>query len=120
VLWIFYISFSFVNLFMNGIMEFNGYNALLASFMMVFLCIAYYYQLLTAREIVTLKYDTTFWITTGMLIYHLGSGMNLFLITIFKIVASGIHTIVLLAAIAMYLNYSIGYLCHKKTLSGKQ
>lgn len=115
-----YLTFSLVNFSINGIMVVNGYNTVLASFIMGFLSIAYYYQLLTAREIVVLKNDVAFWITTGLLIYHLGSTMNLFFITIFESLAIYTHRIVNISTSVMHLTISIGYLCHNKTLSGKQ
>lgn len=118
VLAITYILFAILNLNNQGWGVFNNYNYLFASFMMVFLSIAYYYQLLRARDMKPLRNDLVFWISTGSLIYHLGSAMSLFLINVMHYysaaAAQKIHIIVMFAAMTMYLTYSIGYLCHRK------
>lgn len=116
-----YLCFVIISFSINGVDGFNPYNNQLASFLMCFLIITYYYQLLTAREIILLKNDMAFWICTGLLVYHLGSVLDLSLINYFSdAAAQKIHMVVMLAAAAMYLTYTIGYLCHKKPSSGKQ
>lgn len=114
-----YILFAIGNmLFVQGFMHLNTHTELLASFIMISLSIAYYYQLLYAKEIVSLKRDSVFWISTGILIYHLGSMMGLFLINVMNVVSNGmaqsIHLIIQASAILMYLNFSIAFLCPKK------
>ncbi|MGB8193095.1 MAG: hypothetical protein WCF67_14300 [Chitinophagaceae bacterium] len=114
-----YILFASINLlFIEGVMKLNIYSDLLASFIMVFLSIVYYYQLLKAREVISLKNDIAFWISTGIFIFHLGSLMGNFLINyVYKTsptVALMIHHIIQVSSMVMYLTYSIAYLCHRK------
>lgn len=114
-----YITFSVVNYcFIQGPMELNTFSDLVACFMMVFLSIAYYYQLLHARVFLPLHTQPLFWITTGLLVYHLGSMMGLFLINVMNLIsldkAMDILVIIQTAAIVMYINYSIAFLCMKK------
>lgn len=121
VFFIVYIAVVIVNFSRNGVYQFNLTNFQVAAFLMFFLSITYYYQLLSAREFVSLKNDIPFWISTGLMMYHLGSALELSLITYFsKAAAEKIHMLVMLASLAMYLTYTIGYLCHKKPLSGRQ
>lgn len=119
VLCVSYILFAGYNFWRSGILKLNNYNDAFAGFCMVFFCVSYYHQLLKAREIIVLKNDVPFWICTGLLINELGSALGLFFITVLEKTAPAIHTIVMLMAVVMYFTYSIGYLCHKKTLSGK-
>jgi hypothetical protein len=120
VLAVVYVLFSIINLTVSGVMVLNKYNDLLASFIMLFLCIAYYYQLVNKRELVSLRNDLAFWVSTGLLINHLGNTMSLFFINLLAYSADKLHIIIMFAAFIMYLTYSIGYLCHNKTLSGRQ
>jgi len=104
-------------LFFQGLMQLNTYTEVLACFIMVFMSIAYYYQLLDAPQLTQLSRDPFFWISTGVLIYHLGSVMGIFLINVMNIISSekakGIHTIIMFSSVAMYLNFSIAYLCRR-------
>ncbi len=114
-----YILFAVINFFfIQGTLELNTYTELLTSFLVVFLSIAYYYQLLFAKEVIVLKNDAMFWISTGLLIYHLGSVMGLFLINVMNLIsnekAQSIHFIIRIAALIMYLTFSIAFLCQKK------
>lgn len=123
VLGIVYVVLAIVLLFTKGFAAFP-YNYLFASFLMVFFSIAYYYQLLNAKELVPLKDDMAFWISTGVFIHHLGSTFALFLVNVLNYysaaAAAKVFMVVLYAAMAMYLTYSIGYLCHRKQLSPRQ
>lgn len=104
--------------FVQGPFRLNTYTELLACFIMVFLSIAYYYQLLYAKEIISLRRDTVFWLSTGILIYHLGSMMGLFFINIMNIIsvekAKSVHLIIQVASVLMSINFSIAFLCRKK------
>ena len=116
---VFYILFALGNLiFVQGFMQFNTYTELLACFIMVFSSIAYYYQLLNGREIISLKNDAAFWISTGVLIYHLGGMMGLFLINVMNVIsnekARSIHLIIQVSAVCMYINFSIAFLCMRR------
>lgn len=117
-LWV-YIGFSAINYcFIQGPLQLNTFSDLFACFMMVFLCITYYYQLLRAPVFLPLHTQPLFWIITGLLIYHLGSMMGLFLINLMNFIsidqAMNILIIIQIAAILMYINYSIAFLCMKK------
>lgn len=119
-----YILFALINLFfVQGLTTLNSYTDLLAYFIMVFLSIAYYYQLLRAKEIVSLRNDIAFWISTGVFIFHLGSLLSSFVINYVYSYsqkdARSILTIIHIASVTMYLTYSIAYLCHKKKSSGR-
>jgi hypothetical protein len=114
-----FLLFSAINLaFFQGIMQLNTYTEILACFFMIFLSITYYYQLLYAKYVVSLMRDSFFWISTGMLIYHLGSAMGIFLINVMNAIsnekARSIHSIILFSAVIMYLNFSIAFLCQRK------
>jgi hypothetical protein len=119
ILSLIYILFALVNfLFIQKMLVLNTYSDLLACFIMVFLSIAYYYQLLYAKELVSLQRDPFFWISTGVFIYHLGSMMGLFLINVMNVIsnekAMDILLIIQVSAVLMYINYSIAFLCMKK------
>jgi hypothetical protein len=118
-----YFLFAACNLFIQGSKELNTYTSLLSAFMMVFLSISYYYQMLNEKEVVPLRSNMAFWISTGLLICHLASSMSTFLINVAAYYSTAaalkIHLIVMLAAMAMYLTYTIGYLCQRKQSSGK-
>ena len=119
VLFLLYLLWAVANyLFIQGMTQLNTFSDLLACFLMVFLSIAYYYQLLYAREVISLQRDPFFWICTGILIYHLGSMMGLFLINVMNMIsnekARHIHVIIQVSAVLMYANYSIAFLCMKK------
>jgi hypothetical protein len=114
-----YILFVTINIiFIQGFMELNSYTELFNCFLVVFLSIAYYYQLLYAKEVISLKHDAMFWISTGLLIYHLGSMMGLFLINVMNLISNekalSILYIIQFAALLMYLTFSIAFLCQKK------
>lgn len=119
ILFLCYVSFALVDFyFIQGMFQLNTFSDLFACFIMVFLSIAYYYKLLYAAEIVSLKNDPFFWISTGVFIYHLGSMMGLFLINIMNAIshekAKNIQLIIQMAAVSMYASYSIAYLCIRK------
>lgn len=114
-----YMLFASVNaLFIQGFFKLNTYSDVLGNFILIFLSISYFYQLLRSPEIISLKNDMVFWISTGVFIFHLGSLMGNFLInamysnSIPK--AQNIHMIIMVSAIVMYLTYIIAYLCRKK------
>jgi hypothetical protein len=116
---VFYILFAAGNLlFFQGWLHLNTYTELVACLIMVFLSIAYYFQLLHNKEIISLKRDSVFWISTGLLIYHLGSTMGLLLINVMNVYslekARNILLIIQSSAIIMYLNFSIGFLCRMR------
>ncbi|WP_315823893.1 hypothetical protein [Paraflavitalea speifideaquila] len=95
---------------------------MVACLIMVFLSIAYYFQLLYDKEIISLKRDSVFWISTGLLVYHLGSTLGLLLINVMHIIsiekARNILLIIQSSAIIMYINYSIAFLCGRRKKSG--
>lgn len=114
-----YLMFVIYNLsFWQGVYQFNSYTELFSCFIMIFLSIAYYYQLLHAKEIIVLSRDPFFWISTGVLTYHLGSMMGLFLINVMNAIsldkARDIHLIIGFCGILMYLNFTVAFLCLKK------
>jgi hypothetical protein len=110
-------------LFGQGPVMLNTYTDLFACFMMVFLSIATYFQLLYAKEVIVLQRSPLFWISTGVLIYHLGSMMGLFLINVMNVIsnerAQYVHIIIMFSAVLMYINYSIVFLCAKRICTGK-
>lgn len=104
--------------FIQGLLWLNTYTDLYGSFIIIFLCISYYYQLLYQKEITSLKTDPMFWISTGLFVYHLGSSMGLFVINVMNKAsnqgARGIHLIIWMLAIIMYLTFSIAFICRRK------
>lgn len=114
-----YVVFALGNLIWGqGWIRLNTYTELLAGLIMVFLSISYYYQLLYAEEIISLQKEPAFWICTGILIYHLGTTMGLFIINVMNVIAieraRSILFIIQASAILMYINFSIAFLCRKK------
>ncbi len=98
-------------LFVQGPVQLNTFTDLMACFMMVFMSIAFYYQLIHASEFLRLQEQPVFWISTGLLIYHLGSMMGLFLINVMNAIseekALDILLIIQISAILMYVSYAI-------------
>jgi hypothetical protein len=102
----------------QGVLKINSYTELLNTFMMVFLSITYYFQVLKTKEIIVIKHDIVFWISTGVLIYHLGSMLLLFLIEVVNTSLAAnawrLFIIVELSSMIMYLCFTIGFLWAKK------
>lgn len=116
---LFFVLFAAGNLlFFQGPLHLNTYTELVACLIVIFLCIAYYFELLHNNEIISLKSDLVFWISTGLLIYHLGSFMGLLLINVMNMIslakARSILLIIQSSAIIMYLTISTGFICSRK------
>jgi hypothetical protein len=114
-----YVFFVAINLAVGqGVLKINSYTELLNTFMMVFLSITYYFQVLKTKEIIVIKHDIVFWISTGVLIYHLGSMLLLFLIEVVNTSLAAnawrLFIIVELSSMIMYLCFTIGFLWAKK------
>ncbi len=118
ILWVAFYIFAAYNLIKGqGLYKLNSHTILFTGVIMIFLSISYYYQLLYAKNIITLKRDTGFWISTGLLINQLGSVLALFFISILGILSkdttSNILLFVKISVLVMYITYSIAFLCHK-------
>lgn len=105
-------------LFVQGPIQLNTYSELLASALLFFFSIAYYYQLLHAKAIVAIKTDAAFWISTGIFINALGSILGLVLINMMYRISLDRAKIFLiliqLSGLFAYLTFSIAYLCQTK------
>jgi hypothetical protein len=120
ILGISYVLFASLNyVFFQGAFFLNTYTLMYSSSLMVFASLSYYYQLLRSKEVIRLKYDTGFWISTGILLFHLTSVMDHFLINIMGQLSKEKALIALyiirFSALIMYLTFSIAFLCRKKT-----
>lgn len=60
-------------LFLNGIDNFNSYSRPLASFILVFLALCYFYKTLKELKVKSLDKEPLFWLHIGILIYFSGS-----------------------------------------------
>jgi hypothetical protein len=104
--------------FLQGPVRLNTYSELVASALLVFCSISYYYQLLYAKEVVAIKNDSAFWISTGIFINALGSILGLSLINMmFRYSPDKALTFLLLiqlSGLLTYITFSIAFLCHKK------
>ena len=56
-----------------GLTQWNGYVLTAGSFFSVLFALMYYYQLISAPEVVALRKLPEFWIATGMMIFYLGA-----------------------------------------------
>jgi hypothetical protein len=114
-----YFVFAVINLcFIQGILLLNSYSELLGSSMMIFLSLAYYYQLLMAKEVISVKRDPGFWISTGVFISYIGSILAISLINIMISISrqKAVHfmTFIILSGILAYLTFSMAFLCYKR------
>ncbi len=114
-----YMVFAVINLlFIQGVLILNTYSELFAGSAMIFFSLSYYYQLLNTKEVVPLKSDPGFWISTGVFISHLGSLLALSLINIMlrrsPETAETFMILVITAGILAYLTFSIAFLCYRK------
>jgi hypothetical protein len=119
VLALVYIAFALINLFfIQGLEELNTRSELVASIILIFLSIAYYYQILLDKKIIPLLNNPLFWISTGVLVSNLGSILALYLINVIaKISMQKADTFLLLiqfAAILTSITFSIAFLCRTK------
>jgi hypothetical protein len=119
VLALVYIVFALINLFfIQGLEELNTRSELVASIILIFLSIAYYYQILLDKKIIPLLNNPLFWISTGVLVSNLGSILALYLINVIaKISMQKADTFLLLiqfAAILTSITFSIAFLCRTK------
>jgi hypothetical protein len=105
-------------LFIQKISAHNSYTALFGQFLMIFISVSYYYQLLKAKDIIVLHKDTVFWISSGLLIYNLCGSINYFLIDIMDFfsrdLAKKLHQTIMYFSVLMYLTFTIAFLCMKK------
>jgi hypothetical protein len=113
------VLFAITNMcFFQGMGKLNNYTELLAAFILVFLSLAYYYQLLHNKEVVSLHRDPYFWISTGVFVNHLGSVMSFFLIDVMGMIseegASKVHMVIVFSGLLMYLTFIIAFLCPRK------
>jgi hypothetical protein len=119
VMGILYAAFALINmLFIQGLIWLNSYSELLASVILIFSSVAYFYQLLFAKKVETIKNNPLFWISSGVLLSHLGSVLALYLInnmtTISLPRAYFFLSLIRLAGIFTYLIFLIAFLCQKK------
>jgi hypothetical protein len=102
-------------LFQIGIRNWNSYVITVGSFFTVLFALMYYYQLMSASEMVTLRMLPEFWIATGMVIFYLTAlpyfGMLNFLIRNYSTLATSLLGVVKVMNILMYSFFTIGFLC---------
>jgi hypothetical protein len=119
VLGVGYVLFAVANLcFLQGPVQLNTYTEWAASGLLIFFSIAYFYQLLYDPNIVSIRHDPVFWISTGVLINALGSILGLSLINLMHLFSHEKASIFLLliqiSGLLAYLTFSIAFLCPKK------
>ena len=114
-----FLFFGLLNLsFGQGLFIFNTYTVLIAGFLMIFLTLSYFYQVLYTKEVILLRRDPIFWISSGAFLFHLTSLLGLFFIVFlnnwYAKAAYATILIIKFASMAMYISYSIAFLCLKK------
>lgn len=119
VLGVFYAVFAIVNmLYIQGIVWLNTYSELLASFILIFSSIAYFYQLFYDKKVEPINNNPMFWISSGVLLCHMGSVLAMYLINNMTSIslpkAYFFLSLIRLAGIFTYLTFSIAFLCQKK------
>lgn len=113
-----FIIFSIVNLFfIQGTSVYNSFSNIAASFILIYLCLRYYHQLISQPPTLYIYKYPLFWISTAILIYY---SSNFFLFVVNNYLTIGIdgshqviwvfHNIInitknLLFAVALWHNY---------------
>jgi hypothetical protein len=101
--------------FLFGFNVWNSYVVIVGSFFSVLFAVMYYYQLITAREIRSLRNMPEFWIATGMLIFYLGElpfyGTLNFLMSHNLGLTKSLLNILKVLDTLMYGLFSYGFLC---------
>jgi len=102
-------------LFVFGLNTWNSYIIIVLSFFSVLFAIAYYCELITSRDIQSLRNLPEFWIATGMLIFYLGAlpyfGTLNFLLKYHLEVAKSLSKVFKILDAVMYALFSYGFLC---------
>ena len=101
--------------FLFGFNIWNSYVIIVGSFFSILFAIMYYCQVVTAREIQSLRNLPEFWIATGMLIFYLGAlpyfGTLNFLIGHYLQVAQSLLKVLVVLDTLMYAMFAYGFLC---------
>jgi hypothetical protein len=117
-LWVFPIFWLVTNLYLFKFREWNSYVMVAGSFCTILFALMYYYQLITAKEIQTIRYLPEFWIATGILLFYLWElpyfGTLNFFMDYYRAhleVNNGLLNARLILDTLMYAFISYGYLC---------
>jgi len=101
--------------FVFGFNTWNSYVIIAGSFFSVLFALMYYYRVITAGEILSLRNTTEFWIATGMLIFYLTSlsffGTLNFLNKYHPRAAVTLLSVYEVLDIIMYALFIYGFLC---------
>ncbi|HXB91470.1 MAG TPA: hypothetical protein VNU72_04240 [Puia sp.] len=101
--------------FLFGFNVWNSYVVIVGSFFSVIFAIMYYYQIITAKEIRSLRSMPEFWIATGLLIFYLGElpffGVLNFLVSHDMLLTRSLLKVLKLLDTLMYGLFSYGFLC---------
>ncbi|HEY4063717.1 MAG TPA: hypothetical protein VGM30_17535 [Puia sp.] len=104
--------------FLFGFTIWNSYVLITGSFFSVLFAIMYYYQLIIAKDIQSLRNLPEFWIATGMLVFYLGAlpyfGTLNFLLDYYKIhrgVSRSLLNVLKIVNTLMYGLFAYGFLC---------
>ena len=112
-------------LLLFGFGKWNSYVIIVGSFFSVLFALLYYYEIITAREILSLGTLPEFWIATGMLIFYLGAlpffGMLNYLVKYNEGIAKSFLVVYQVLDTLMYTLFTYAFLCRirntKKSLS---
>lgn len=117
-LWIFPIFWLATVVFLFQLRQWNTYVTVVGSFFSILFALMYYYQVIMAKEIQSIRHLPEFWIATGMLIFYLwelpySGTLNFFLdyYRAHRTVSRGLLTVRLILDTLMYALFSYGYLC---------
>ena len=106
--------FWFVLIFRPGLRGWIGPLSTVGAFFCVVFALMYYYQAITAKELVSLRTLPEFWVATGMLIFYISSigffGMLNYIIKDNK-VAVELLTVYLIPDIVMYAFFGYAFKC---------
>jgi 4-amino-4-deoxy-L-arabinose transferase-like glycosyltransferase len=113
---IIFLLFWFVSVFIVfGIFNWNSYVYVIGSLFTICLAICYYYQLIKSSDINSLKRNSEFWISTGLIIFFATNlpymGMYNFLTVNYPDLANNFGTLLLVLNIIMYSMFAYAFLC---------
>mgnify|MGYP005819232345 CR=1 FL=1 len=101
----------FVSEFMTAFVDINVY---IGTSIVLILVISYYASLLQLKDAINYSQLPAFWITTGLLIFHIGYLPIQFLLSFEDFDVTGIYAVISILNILQYGCFTKGFLCYQK------